>query len=106
MRRLAAGDIVSKALGLLLFTVAMLKGYELLTVPVANKDLWSGRPFLIFQVESELALGMWLSSGVFQRWIRLARVLWLGLPDWITFRRGMFRDGAHLHLSEGSRNQV
>lgn len=50
----------------------MFKGHELLTVPVANKDLWTWRPFLIFQVEFELALGIWLLSGVFKR------LAWLG----------------------------
>ena len=36
MRRLLASDVVLKALGLLLLTAAVLKGHELLTVPVAN----------------------------------------------------------------------
>ncbi len=40
MRRLAAGDIVLKALGLLLLlTAAAPKGHELPTVPVTNTDL-------------------------------------------------------------------
>lgn len=58
---------ILRGLGLLLVTAAMLKGHELLTLPVANKDLWSYRPFLILQVELELALGLWLLSGLFKR---------------------------------------
>jgi len=65
---------VLRGLGLLLLCAALLKGHELLTLPVANKDLWSYRPFLIFQVEAELALGLWLLSGLWKRlawWISL-----------------------------------
>ena len=49
MRQSSASDVVLKVLGLLLLTAAALKGHELLTAPVANRDLWSWRPFLIFQ---------------------------------------------------------
>jgi hypothetical protein len=52
MKRLSGRDIVLKVLGLLLLVAAVLKGHELLTVPVANTDLWSWRPFLIFQGSS------------------------------------------------------
>ena len=79
MRRFSASDIVLKVLGLLLLTAAVLKGHELLTVPVANQDLWSWRPFLIFQVEFELALGIWLLSGVFKRLGWLVGLLCFGL---------------------------
>jgi len=47
MRRLSGNDIVLKVLGLL-SAAAVLKGHELLRVPVAGKALWSWRPFLIF----------------------------------------------------------
>jgi hypothetical protein len=66
MKRLSAGDIVLKALGLLLLTAVVLKSHELLTVPAANKDLGSWRPLAIFPVEFELALGIWLLSGLFR----------------------------------------
>jgi hypothetical protein len=49
MRQSSASDIVLKALGLLLLTAAALKGHELLTAPVTNRDLRSWRPLLIFQ---------------------------------------------------------
>jgi hypothetical protein len=43
MRRFSASDIVLKGLSVRLSAAAVLKGHELLTVPVANKDLWSWR---------------------------------------------------------------
>lgn len=74
MMRHKIGDWVLRVLGGLLVTAALLKGHELFTLPVANKDIWSYRPFLIFQVECELALGLWLLSGLWKRaawWISL-----------------------------------
>jgi thiol-disulfide isomerase/thioredoxin len=65
--KLSANDIVLKLLGLLLLSAAVLKGHELLTVPMANADIWTNRYFMIFQVEFELALGIWLLSGIFKR---------------------------------------
>ena len=62
-----ASNILLKSLGLLLLLAAIMKAHELLTVPVANQDIWSSRPFLIFQVELELALGILLLSGVCKR---------------------------------------
>jgi len=56
-----------KLLGILLLTAAILKGWQLMTEPVANADIWSNRAFLIFTVEFELALGIWLLSGLFRR---------------------------------------
>lgn len=72
--KLSANDIVLKLLGLLLLTAAALKGYELLTDPVANADIWSNRYFLIFTVEFELALAIWLLSGLFKKLAWLAAV--------------------------------
>ena len=59
-------DIVANLLAALLLIAAALKGWQLLTEPVANSDIWSYRPFLIFTVAFELALGLWLLSGAFQ----------------------------------------
>ena len=89
MGKISAGDVVLKALGLLLLTAAVLKGHELLTVPVANKDIWSWRPFLIFQVEFELAMGIWLLSGVFKRLAWLAGLLCFGLFCCVTLYKGL-----------------
>jgi hypothetical protein len=89
MRRCSASDIVLKVLGLLLLTAAVLKGHELLTVPVADKDLWSWRPFLVFQVEFELALGIWLLSGLFKRLAWLAALTCFSLFCCITLYKGL-----------------
>ena len=62
---------VLKALGTLLIVAAALKAHQLLTEPVANTDIWSYRPVLILLVECELALGLWLLSGL------LPRLAWL-----------------------------
>jgi thiol-disulfide isomerase/thioredoxin len=89
MKILSAGNIVLKVLGLLLLTAAVLKGQELLTVPAANRDFWSWRPFLIFQVEFELALGLWLLSGLFPRLAWLAALLCFGLFCGVTLYKGL-----------------
>ncbi|MCF7972765.1 MAG: hypothetical protein K9N55_03010 [Phycisphaerae bacterium] len=77
------------SLGVLLMAAALLKAHELLTLPTANKDLWSYRPFLILQVECELALGLWLLSGLWKRaawWIAL---LCFGLFSGITLTKAL-----------------
>jgi thiol-disulfide isomerase/thioredoxin len=66
-----SSSMVLRLLGILLLVAGMLKGWQLLTEPVANNDLWSYRPFLILQVEFELALSLWLLSGL------LPRAAWL-----------------------------
>jgi hypothetical protein len=89
MRTCSFRDVLLKVLGLLLLTAAVLKGHELLTVPVANKDLWSWRPFLIFQVEFELALGIWLLSGVFKRLAWLTAMTCFGLFCCVALYKGL-----------------
>jgi hypothetical protein len=89
MKILSASNIVLKVLGLLLLTAAVLKGQELLTVPAANRDFWSWRPFLVFQVECELALGIWLLSGPFRRLAWLAALLCFGLFCSVTLYKGL-----------------
>ena len=74
---------------MLLLTAAVLKGHELLTVPVANKDLFSWRPFLIFQVEFELAMAIWLLSGVFKRLAWLAALACFCLFCCVTLYKGL-----------------
>ena len=63
----AENTIIVKLLGILLIIAAVLKGCQLLTVPMANNDIWSYRPFLILTVEFELALAIWLLSGLFKK---------------------------------------
>jgi hypothetical protein len=89
MKKLAPGDLVLTVLGLLLLTAAVLKGHELLTVPVASEGLWSWRPFLIFQVEFELALGIWLLSGLFKSLAWLAGLGCFSLFCCVTLYKGL-----------------
>ena len=42
----STANIVLKLLGLLLLTAAGLKGWQLMTEPVADADIWSNRSFL------------------------------------------------------------
>lgn len=79
---------VLRGLGMLL-AAALLKGHELLTVPMAGADLWSNRWFLIFQVELELALGIWLVSGVFKRAAWLAALGCFGVFCAVTLYKGL-----------------
>jgi len=58
---------VLKLLGILLLAGAMLKGWQLLVEPTVDNSIWSYRPFLILAVEFELALGIWLLSGLFKK---------------------------------------
>jgi len=63
--------MVLRLLGILLLVAGALKGWQLVTEPAATHDLWSYRPLLILQVEFELALGLWLLSGL------LPKAAWL-----------------------------
>lgn len=82
-------DIVLKLLGILLLTAAVLKGWQLLTEPVTNDDIWSYRPFLILTVEFEIALGIWLLSSLFEKAAWLAAISCFSLFSAITFYKGI-----------------
>ena len=84
-----AHSIVLKILGILLLTAAILKGWQLLTEPLANKDIWSYRPLLIFTVEFELALALWLLSGLFKKAAWLASLAVFSLFSLITLYKGL-----------------
>jgi hypothetical protein len=64
-------DVVRIALAVVLLAAAALKGYQLATEPVANKDLFSYRWSLALQTEFELFLGLWLLSGLCRRFLWL-----------------------------------
>jgi len=81
--------LVLNLLGLLLLTATVMKGWQLLTEPVANKDIFSNRVFLIFTVEFELALGIWLISGLFKKAAWLSALLCFGLFSAITFYKAI-----------------
>lgn len=51
-------------MALLLLAAALLKVHQLATEPVSGKDIFSTRWVLILAVEAELALSLWLLSGV------------------------------------------
>jgi len=85
----SASNIVMKLSGILLLTAAVLKGRQLLTEPVANNDIWSYRPFLIFVVEFELCLSMWLLSGLFKKSAWLAALSCFSLFSFITLYKGL-----------------
>lgn len=82
-------SLILRLLGALLVGAALLKGHELLTLPVANKDLWSYRPFLVFQVEWELGLGLWLLSGLWKRRAWQVSLLCFGLFCGVTLYRAL-----------------
>jgi len=84
-----ASNIVVKILAIALLTAAVLKGWQLLTEPVANNDIWSYRPFLILTVEFELALAIWLLSGLFKKAAWLVTLLCFSVFSAITLYKGI-----------------
>jgi len=82
-------DIVAKLLAALLLIAAALKGWQLLTEPVANNDIWSYRPFLIFTVVFELALGLWLLSDLVKKAAWLIALLCFATFAAITLYKGL-----------------
>jgi hypothetical protein len=63
----AAHGVLRVLVAILLLAAAGLKAHQLATEPTAEGDLWSHRWFLILWVEVELALGLWLASGLARR---------------------------------------
>lgn len=85
----SANDIVMKLVGVLLLTAVVLKGWQLLTEPMANNDIWTNRAFLILTVEFEIALGIWLLSGLFKKAAWLATLSCFSLFSFITLYKGL-----------------
>ena len=85
----SASDIVMKLLGILLLTAATLKGWQLLTEPMTNNDIWTNRTFLIFTVDLEIALGIWLLSGLLKKAAWLATISYLSMFSVITIYKGI-----------------
>ena len=88
----SASDIVIKLLGGLLIVAAVLKGWQLLTEPVAGINIWSNRAFLILTVEIELALGIWLVSGLFKKAAWLVGIFCFGFFSCLTLYKGISGD--------------
>jgi hypothetical protein len=63
----SAFAVVRALVGILLLVAAGLKGHQLVTEPTPERDLLSSRWFLILWVEVELALAVWLLSGLARR---------------------------------------
>lgn len=84
-----ASNIVVKILAIALLTAAVLKGWQLLTEPIANNDIWSYRPFLVLTVEFELALAIWLLSGLFKKAAWMATLLCFSAFSAITLYKGI-----------------
>ena len=84
-----ANDIVLKALGALLIVAGVLKGWQLLTEPIANNSIWTWRPFMVLQVDFELALGIWLLSGLFKKAAWLAALLCFSVFSAIMLYKGL-----------------
>jgi len=84
-----ANDILLKTLGALLIIAGALKGWQLLTEPVANNSIWTWRPFMVLQVDFELALGIWLLSGLFKKAAWLATISCFSLFSAITLYKGL-----------------
>jgi hypothetical protein len=85
----ALSNAVLKVLGMLLLVAAVLKGRQLLTEPVANSDIWSYRPLLILTVELELALSIWLLSGMFKKAAWLAALVCFSFFSVITLYKAV-----------------
>jgi thiol-disulfide isomerase/thioredoxin len=85
----SASDIVLKILSLLLLTGAVLKGWQLLTEPMANNGIWTNRVFLILTGEIEIALGVWLLSGLFKKVAWLIALGCFTLFSFITLYKGL-----------------
>ena len=84
-----ANNILLKALAVLLLTGAIMKGWQLLTEPMSNKDIWTNRAFLILTVEFEIALGIWLLSGLFKKGAWLAAITCFSLFSFITLYKAL-----------------
>ncbi|MFC1780853.1 MauE/DoxX family redox-associated membrane protein [Planctomycetota bacterium] len=84
-----ANNILLKALGILLLAAAVLKGWQLMNEPVANNNIWSSRWFLILTVEFELALSIWLLSGLFKKAAWLTSLACFGLFSMITLYKAV-----------------
>jgi len=84
-----ANDIVTSLLGVLLIIAAVLKGWQLLSEPMVDDSIWTSRPFLILQVEFELALAIWLLSGLFKKAAWVAAISCFGVFSFVTLYKGI-----------------
>ncbi len=62
-----ANRIVMTVTGLLLIGASALKAQQMLTEPIVSKGLWESWHFFLIAVPLEMALGIWLVSGLFRK---------------------------------------
>ena len=84
-----ANITVMTAAGLLLIISAALKVHQLLTEPIISQSFWSSWEFLVFHVPLELALGVWLISGLLRKAGWLAGTLCFGVFIGFTLYRAL-----------------
>jgi hypothetical protein len=82
-------DVVRTVLGVILLVAAALKGHQLATEPVANRDIFSYRWSLMFQVEFEIFFGLWLLSGLHKRLSWLVAVGCFSMFSCVTLYKGL-----------------
>jgi thiol-disulfide isomerase/thioredoxin len=70
--------IVMTLAGLLLIAASALKAQQMLTEPIVSKGLWESWHFFLVAVPLEMALGIWLVSGLFRKAAWLFGVLSFG----------------------------
>ncbi|MBN2590404.1 MAG: hypothetical protein JXA96_11125 [Sedimentisphaerales bacterium] len=84
-----ANNMLLRVLGVLLLTAAVLKGWQLINEPLADNNIWSSRWFHIMIVEFELAMGIWLVSGLFNKTAWLATLGLFSMFSIITLYKGI-----------------
>ncbi len=62
-----ANRIVMTLAGAILIVAALLKSHQLLTEPILADGFWESWLFFVIQIPLELALGIWLMSGLFRK---------------------------------------
>ena len=85
VRRGGAYAVVRWGLGLLLLVAAALKTHQLATQPTTDLSLLTSRLFLVFWVQVEIILGLWLCSGLVLRLGYVAAVACFTLFSIVTF---------------------
>src|SRR4026208_1336285 len=77
--------VIRLLLGGLLLVAAGLKGHQLATEPVLESGLLHWRPLSVCVVEVEIAIGIWLLSGVYLLAARHVAILWFALLGCVSF---------------------
>ncbi|MBN1187148.1 MAG: hypothetical protein JXB49_33025 [Bacteroidales bacterium] len=84
-----ANNILLRILGILLLTAAVLKGWQIMNEPLANNNIFSSRWYHIMIVEFELAMGIWLVSGLLKKTAWLVTLGLFSMFSVITLYKGI-----------------